>query len=58
MQRSDEILAGGRIVLIDALDEEARRFYEQHDFQRLPENSYRLVMKLSTAAKALSLLWP
>lgn len=50
--------AGGRIVLVDALDEEARRFYERHDFQRLPENSHRLVMKLSTAAKALSLPWP
>ena len=50
--------AGGRLVVVDAIDADARRFYEHHDFQPLPDNERRLVMKLSTAAKALSVPWP
>jgi GNAT superfamily N-acetyltransferase len=50
--------AGGRVVLVDAIDEDARTFYEHHDFQQLPGQRQRLVMKLSTAAKALGLPWP
>jgi GNAT superfamily N-acetyltransferase len=50
--------AGGRIIVVDAIDEDARRFYEHHDFQPLPGNDRRLVLKLSTAAKALGLDWP
>lgn len=50
--------AGGRVVLVDAIDDEAREFYEHHDFQQLPRQPRRLVMKLSTAAKALGLPWP
>lgn len=51
-------VAGGRLVVVDAIDEAARRFYEHHDFQKLPGNERRLVLKLSTAARALEMDWP
>jgi len=50
--------AGGRVVLVDAIDDEAQAFYERHDFQLLPSHPQRLFMKLSTAAKALGMNWP
>ena len=50
--------AGGRVVLVDAIDDDARAFYEHHDFQPIPDQPRRLVMKLSTAAKALGVAWP
>jgi len=50
--------AGRRIVVVDAIDDDARRFYKHHDFQPLPANARRLVMKLSTAANALGVPWP
>jgi ribosomal protein S18 acetylase RimI-like enzyme len=49
--------AEGKVVVVDAVDDEAVAFYERHDLKRLPGNSHRLVMKLSTAAKALGLPW-
>jgi GNAT superfamily N-acetyltransferase len=51
-------MAGGRIVIVDAIDDEARTFDEHHDFQPLPNNPRRLVMKLSTVARALDIPWP
>lgn len=50
--------AGGRVVLVDAIDDGARAFYERHGFQPLPAQPLRLVMKLNTAAKALGSPWP
>lgn len=50
--------AGGRIVVVDALDESAAGFYRAHDFQPSPADPHRLVIKLSTAARALGLTWP
>lgn len=50
--------AGGRIIVVDAIDENAAAFYRAHDFQPAPSDPQRLVMKLSTAARALSLPWP
>jgi GNAT superfamily N-acetyltransferase len=50
--------AGGRVVVVDAIDDEARTFYEHHDFQVVPGSTHRLVMRLSTAAKALGVPWP
>jgi len=50
--------AGGRIVVVDAIDDRAAQFYLAHDFAPLPADPHRLVMKLSTAAKALGLPWP
>jgi GNAT superfamily N-acetyltransferase len=50
--------AGGRLVVVDAIDEHAASFYRAHDFQPSPTDPRRLIMKLSTAARALSLDWP
>jgi hypothetical protein len=50
--------AGGRLVVVDAIDNAARRFYQRHDFEPLSGDESRLVLKLSTAARALKLDWP
>jgi GNAT superfamily N-acetyltransferase len=50
--------AGGRIVVVDAIDDDAASFYRAHDFQPSPTNPHRLVLKLSTVARALGLAWP
>ena len=50
--------AGGKVVVVDAIDARAEAFYEHHDFQRLPNRPDRLVMKLSTVARALEVDWP
>jgi GNAT superfamily N-acetyltransferase len=49
---------GGRLVVVDAVNDQAKRFYEHHNFETLPDNDRRLVMKLSTAARALGVDWP
>lgn len=49
---------GGKVVVVDAIDEEAAAFYQHHDFEPLPGNPKRLVLKLSTVAKALKIPWP
>ena len=50
--------AGGRVVVVDAIDEEAAAFYRHHDFEPMPGNPHRLLLRLSTAAKALGVRWP
>jgi GNAT superfamily N-acetyltransferase len=50
--------AGGRVVVVDAIDDDAASFYRAHDFQSSPTNPHRLVLRLSTAARALGLTWP
>lgn len=50
--------AGGRIIVVDAIDDRAAAFCRAHDFQPALSDTQRLVMKLSTAASALSLPWP
>jgi GNAT superfamily N-acetyltransferase len=50
--------AGGRLVVVDTVDGEAADFYRAHDFQPSPADPRRLIMKLSTAARALGLTWP
>jgi GNAT superfamily N-acetyltransferase len=50
--------AGGRIVVVDAIDESAAGFYRAHDFQTSPADPLRLVLKLSTIACAIGLEWP
>jgi GNAT superfamily N-acetyltransferase len=44
--------AGGRLIVVDAIDEPAYRFYRHHGFHGI-EESNRLVMKLATAADLL-----
>lgn len=51
-------VAGGKVVVVDAIDAGAAAFYQHHDFQPLPNRPDRLVMKISTAARALGLDWP
>jgi predicted N-acetyltransferase YhbS len=51
-------VAGGRLVVVDAIDENAAGFYRAHDFRPSPADPLRLVIKLSTAARALDLDWP
>jgi GNAT superfamily N-acetyltransferase len=50
--------AGGRLVVVDAVDSDAADFYRAHDFQASPTDPCRLIMKLSTTARALGLPWP
>jgi GNAT superfamily N-acetyltransferase len=50
--------AGGKIVVVDAVDEVAARFYEHHDFGAVTGDPHRLIKKLSTVARALELPWP
>lgn len=49
---------GGKVVVVDAIDDEAAAFYERHDFLATPSDPLRLVRKLSTIARALELPWP
>jgi GNAT superfamily N-acetyltransferase len=51
-------VGGGRVVVVDAIDERAAQFYEHFGFRPLPLNPSRLVMKASTAAASLSTAWP
>ncbi|MGH9246386.1 MAG: histone acetyltransferase [Acidimicrobiales bacterium] len=46
------------MVVVDAVDDAAADFYEQHDFERLSGNPSRLAQKLSTVANALGMPWP
>ena len=50
--------AGGRLIVVDAIDDNAASFYRAHSFEPSPRNAHRLVMKLSTAARTLELPWP
>jgi hypothetical protein len=44
---------GGRIVVVDAIDDAAQRFYEHFNFNPIQNHRGRLVMKISTAAAAV-----
>jgi GNAT superfamily N-acetyltransferase len=35
-------------VIVDALHDRARAFYEQYGFQRFPDNDYRLILPMQT----------
>jgi GNAT superfamily N-acetyltransferase len=49
---------GGRLIVVDAIDDRAKAFYEHHGFERLPDREDRLVQKLSRIAVTLGLTWP
>jgi GNAT superfamily N-acetyltransferase len=52
------LAAGGRLVVVDAIDQRAASFYEHHGFRRLPgTTSLRLALKASDAARSLGLEW-
>lgn len=46
-------VGGGRIIVVDPVDDAARGFYEHHDFLPTKGGTDRLVMKVATAAAAL-----
>lgn len=50
--------AGGRIIVVNAINETAVSFYRAHDFQPSPTDPSRLIVKISTAARVLGLTWP
>jgi len=50
--------AGGRLVIVGAINDNAAGFYRAHDFEPTPNNPHRLILKLSTVASALRLPWP
>lgn len=52
------VLGGGRLIVVDAIDERAAGFYRHHGFRPTPTDPARLVMKASTAAASLRIDWP
>jgi predicted GNAT family N-acyltransferase len=50
-------IGGGRLIVLDAIDDEAKAFYEHYHFVPVRKRERRLVMKVSTAAKALGERW-
>ncbi len=50
-------IGGGRLIVVDALDDEAQSFYQHYHFVPIKSRERRLVMKASTAAKALGQRW-
>lgn len=51
------VAAGGRLLVVDAIDQRAASFYEHHGFRWLPGGTLRLAMKASDAARSLGLEW-
>ncbi|OBJ12657.1 acetyltransferase [Mycobacterium sp. 1482292.6] len=50
-------IGGGRLIVVDAIDDEAQAFYQHYHFVPVRHRERRLVMKVSTAAKALGERW-
>ena len=46
-------IGGGQLIVVDAIDAEARSFYENYHFVSVRNRERHLVMKVSTATKAL-----
>lgn len=46
-------IGGGRLIVVDAVDDNARRFYERFHFTPVGKRENRLVMKVSTPVAAL-----
>lgn len=49
--------AGGRLIVVDAIDADAAAFYRSHGFVAVPGDPSRLVIKVSDAARSLGLRW-
>lgn len=50
-------IGGGRLIVVDAIDEPAIAFYQHYGFRPTPADPARLVMKGSTAAASLAIDW-
>jgi predicted N-acetyltransferase YhbS len=46
-------LAAARVIVVDAIDATAARFYQHHGFVPVPGNPHRLIQKVSDVAAAL-----
>lgn len=51
-------VGGGRVIVVDAINDRAALFYGHFGFRAIPANPHRFVMKASTAAASLSIDWP
>lgn len=51
-------VGGGRLIVVDAIDDGAQSFSEHFGFGAIPQAQGRLVTKASTAAASLGLDWP
>lgn len=51
-------IGGGRVIVVDAIDDRAHGFYSHFGFRPIAANASRLVMKASTAAASLAVEWP
>lgn len=45
--------ASGRLIVVDAIDDHAAKFYQKYDFQPVKDNPRRLVIKVATVRAAL-----
>lgn len=51
--------AGGRLIMVEAIDEQAQTFYEHYGFESLSDDPRRrLYIKASSVAKSLGMEWP
>jgi predicted N-acetyltransferase YhbS len=50
--------AGGRLIVVDAIDDPAASFYQRYGFTPVKGNPHRLVIKVETVRRALSDLEP
>ncbi len=46
-------IAGGRLIVVDAIDDSTARFYEHHGFREAPSRPARLFRKASDVAAAI-----
>lgn len=46
---------GGRLIVVDAIDDRAAFFYQQHGFEALPSDSRRLTLRVKDLAGTLGL---
>jgi GNAT superfamily N-acetyltransferase len=44
---------GGRLIVVDALDDDAARFYRHHDFMPVKGNPRRLVLRIASIRRLL-----
>ncbi|MEX1126278.1 MAG: GNAT family N-acetyltransferase [Acidimicrobiia bacterium] len=51
--RTASAIAAARLVVVDAINTRAGAFYQHHGFRPIPDNSNRLVQKMSDIAAAL-----
>jgi GNAT superfamily N-acetyltransferase len=51
LRLSEEIASVG--VVVDAIDDDARAFYERYGFSRFPDDAHRLIIPMATVARLM-----